>query len=71
QLVNLIQEYVDIFALSLLEVQPVDFIWHALNVPSNLRGPRWSNQKPLSEPQLEWLYKTLDDMEGAGIVKKI
>ncbi|KAF8573848.1 hypothetical protein K439DRAFT_1374101 [Ramaria rubella] len=67
----LVREYADVFALSLSDVQPVDFIRHTLNLPPEIQGPQRASQKPLSAPQIEWLDKTLDNMEIAGIIKKI
>ncbi|KAF8585629.1 hypothetical protein K439DRAFT_1263688, partial [Ramaria rubella] len=71
KVMNLVKQYTDIFAALLADVQPVDFIQHALNLPPELWGPQRAHQTPLSPPQIEWLYKTLDEMEAAGIVKKI
>lgn len=69
--VNLVREFADVFALSLTEIQPVEFIQHALNLPPGIKGPRHAHQKQLTEPQLEWLYGILDDMEKASIIKKV
>jgi len=54
--ITLIQEFADVFALTLSEVQPVKFIRHALNLPPGTKGPSQASQKPLTEPQHEWLY---------------
>ncbi|KZV87872.1 hypothetical protein EXIGLDRAFT_620083 [Exidia glandulosa HHB12029] len=63
---NLIREFADVFTLSLKEVRLVDFVEHKLGLPEGTTGPRMANQKPLTEPQREWLYKALDEMESCG-----
>ncbi|QRV96793.1 Retrovirus-related Pol polyprotein from transposon opus [Ceratobasidium sp. AG-Ba] len=68
---DLISEYVDIFACSLSEVLPVDFAQMKLDIPEGTRFPLRAGQKRLTEPQREWLYKTLDDMENAKIIAKV
>ncbi|QRW01027.1 Retrovirus-related Pol polyprotein from transposon opus [Ceratobasidium sp. AG-Ba] len=68
---NLVREFADVFALSLSEVSPVDFIQHCLDIPEGVPFPRQAGQKRLTEPQRKWLYKVLDDMEDAKIVAKV
>ncbi|QRV90579.1 Retrovirus-related Pol polyprotein from transposon [Ceratobasidium sp. AG-Ba] len=68
---NLVREFADVFALSLLEVLPVDFIQHRLDIPAGTSFPRRAGQKRLTEPQRRWLYKVLDDREQAKIVAKV
>ncbi|QRV78793.1 Retrovirus-related Pol polyprotein from transposon opus [Ceratobasidium sp. AG-Ba] len=67
----LVREFADVFALSLSEVTPVDFIQHRLDIPEGVSFPRQAGQKRLTEPQRKWLYKVLDDMEAAKIVAKV
>ncbi|EJD34330.1 hypothetical protein AURDEDRAFT_74111, partial [Auricularia subglabra TFB-10046 SS5] len=71
QVQDLVREYADVFTLSLNEVRLVDFMEHRLGVPEGTKGPRTANQKPLTEPQREWLYKALDEMEACDIVRRI
>ncbi|QRV94483.1 Retrovirus-related Pol polyprotein from transposon [Ceratobasidium sp. AG-Ba] len=68
---DLIGEYADVFARSLSEVLPVDFAQIKLDIPIGTQFPRRAGQKRLTEPQREWLYKTLDDMEQAKIIAKV
>ncbi|QRW06987.1 Retrovirus-related Pol polyprotein from transposon opus [Ceratobasidium sp. AG-Ba] len=68
---DLVREFADVFALSLSEVIPVDFIQHRLDIPEGVSFPRQAGQKRLTEPQRKWLYKVLDDMEAAKIVAKV
>ncbi|QRV80063.1 Retrovirus-related Pol polyprotein from transposon [Ceratobasidium sp. AG-Ba] len=68
---DLVREYADVFALSLSEVLPVDFSEMRLDIPEGTSFPRRAGQKRLTEPQRQWLYKTLDDMENAKIIAKV
>ncbi|EJD41162.1 hypothetical protein AURDEDRAFT_69161, partial [Auricularia subglabra TFB-10046 SS5] len=71
QVQDLVREFADVFTLSLNEVRLVDFMEHRLGLPEGTTGPRAANQKPLTEPQREWLYKALDEMEACDIVRRI
>ncbi|KZV91928.1 hypothetical protein EXIGLDRAFT_615071, partial [Exidia glandulosa HHB12029] len=68
---RLIREFADVFTLSLREVRLVDFVEHRLGLPEGTTGPRTANQKPLTEPQREWLNKALDEMESCDVVRRI
>ncbi|QRV76999.1 Retrovirus-related Pol polyprotein from transposon [Ceratobasidium sp. AG-Ba] len=68
---NLVREFADVFALSLSEVTPVDFIQHCLDIPAGTAFPRQAGQKRLTEPQCKWVYRVLDNMEQAKIVTKV
>ncbi|KZV86269.1 hypothetical protein EXIGLDRAFT_564716, partial [Exidia glandulosa HHB12029] len=68
---SLVREFADVFTLELREVRLVDFIEHKLGIPEGTVGPRVANQKPLTEPQREWLYGALDEMESCDIIRKI
>ncbi|QRV96465.1 Retrovirus-related Pol polyprotein from transposon [Ceratobasidium sp. AG-Ba] len=71
QVMDLVREYADVFALSLSEVLPVDFTEMRLDIPESTSFSRRAGQKRLTEPQRQWLYKTLDDMESAKIIAKV
>ncbi|EJD40796.1 hypothetical protein AURDEDRAFT_69705, partial [Auricularia subglabra TFB-10046 SS5] len=71
QVQDLIREFADVFTLSLNKVRLVDFMEHQLRIPDGTRGPRTANQKPLTEPQRDWLYKALDEMEACDIVRRV
>ncbi|QRW03526.1 Retrovirus-related Pol polyprotein from transposon [Ceratobasidium sp. AG-Ba] len=71
RVMDLVGEYADIFARSLSEVLPIDFMQMRLDVPEGTQFPRRPGQKQLTEPQREWLYKTLEDMERAKIIAKV
>ncbi|KDQ18421.1 hypothetical protein BOTBODRAFT_95376, partial [Botryobasidium botryosum FD-172 SS1] len=67
----LIAEFADVFALSLKEVLPIDFIEHKLNVDELVKLPKRVHQRPLTEAQREWYMEVIDDMEAAGIISRI
>ncbi|KAF8125034.1 hypothetical protein EV363DRAFT_1402786 [Boletus edulis] len=61
QVRNLITEFADVFALSVREVKPVDFIKFRLNIPKDVEYPT----------KKEWYYPVLDDFVTAGVLKAI
>ncbi|QRV83692.1 Retrovirus-related Pol polyprotein from transposon [Ceratobasidium sp. AG-Ba] len=71
QVSELVSEYADIFARSLSEVLPINFMQMKLDIPAGTQFPCRAGQKRLTEPQRQWLYKTLDDMEDAKIIAKV
>ncbi|QRW10614.1 Retrovirus-related Pol polyprotein from transposon opus [Ceratobasidium sp. AG-Ba] len=68
---DLVGEYADIFPGSLSEVPPIDFMQMKLDIPAGTQFPCQAGQKQLTEPQQQWLYKTLDEMEEAKIIAKV
>ncbi|KAF8437659.1 hypothetical protein L210DRAFT_3345342, partial [Boletus edulis BED1] len=71
QVRNLITEFADVFALSVREVKPVDFIKFRLNIPKDVEYPTKVSQRPLTQAQKEWYYPVLDDFVTAGVLKAI
>ena len=67
----LIQQYADIFALSLSEVLYVDWYKHKPNIDPNQTFPTRINQRPITEGQKEWFSNILDNMENAHIIQKV
>jgi transposase InsO family protein len=67
----LIQEYADVFALSLSEVLYVDWYKHKLNVEPNQTFPTRVSQRPMTEGQKEWFNNILDDMEKSFVIQKV
>ena len=65
---DLIKEYTDIFALSLSEVFPVDFMTHKLKIDPNIALPKKVHQWPVTEPQSKFFKDIIDDMEKAGVI---
>ena len=55
RVMDLIREYPDIFALSLSEVFPVDFMQHKLNIDPDTALPKKAYQRPMTEPQRKFL----------------
>jgi hypothetical protein len=68
---QLLCEFANVFTLTLSEVQSVESVQHALNIPPNTQRPSRISQKPLTEPQLKWLYEVIDGMVAGGIIRKI
>ncbi|KAG9023472.1 hypothetical protein FS837_005786, partial [Tulasnella sp. UAMH 9824] len=68
---SLVRAYADIFALSLSEVLPVDFMKHKLNVDPGVNLPVRVHQKPLTDAQKEWWLEILDEMEASGICARV
>jgi transposase InsO family protein len=71
QVRSLVQEYADVFALSLSEVLYVDWYKHKLNIDPNQTFPTKINQRPITEGQKEWFNNILDDMEKSFIIQKV
>ena len=69
---NFIAEYADCFALSVREVLPITFKEHHLRIPHNAKfSTHAPHQRPLTPPQREYFYKTLDELLEAGIIRRI
>ena len=71
RVMDLIREYPDIFALSLSEVFPVDFMQHKLKIDPDTVLPKKAYQRPMMEPQREFFSDIINDMETAGIIQVI
>lgn len=68
---ELVAEFADVFALSIREVKPVDFIKFHLQIPQDATFSKRVHQRPLTKPQREYLFPVLDDMRRAGITRFI
>lgn len=68
---DLVAEFEDVFALSLSEVRPVDFIKHKLAIKEGAILLKQVSQKPLTKARRMWYIGILDEMEKAGICKWI
>ena len=66
---DLIRSFADIFALSVSEVKVVDNATHRLNIPPETTFPMKVNQKPLTPPQRQYLYDSIDTMLAAGVIE--
>lgn len=71
QVIELVSEFADVFALLLSDILPVDFAKLVLDVPAGTSFPKRAGQRRLMEPQCQWLYKVLDDMERTNIIAKV
>ena len=70
-MVQLVEEYPDIFTLSLSEVFPIDFMRHKLKINPDAVLLKKVHQRPITELQQEFFLKILDDMEKAGIIHTV
>jgi hypothetical protein len=68
---ELVKEFADVFALSIREVKPVDFIKFRLQIPEDATFSKKVHQRPLTKPQREYLFPVLDGMRRVGIIRFI
>ncbi|KAJ6512746.1 hypothetical protein C8R45DRAFT_813416, partial [Mycena sanguinolenta] len=71
KVVKLIQEYADIFALSMSEVFFVDWWKHHLSIDPDAKFPKRMSQRPLTEKQKDWFYEILDEMEESHVIQRV
>ncbi|KAJ6568875.1 hypothetical protein B0H19DRAFT_938183, partial [Mycena capillaripes] len=67
----LLDEFVDVFGLSMSEVHAVLGAEHRLDVPAGATFKTKVNQRPLSPPQRIFFNKVLDEMLEAGVIRPI
>lgn len=67
----LCEEFADTFALAVSEVYPVTFKTFKLTFPEGTTFSTKVNQRPLTPPQREYLYERLNELEAAGIIRRI
>ena len=67
---QLISSFADIFALSVHEVHQVDGAVHRLNIEPGATFSKKVHQKPLTPPQKQYLYKSIDTMLEADIIER-
>ena len=68
---TLIQDYADVFAISLSEVRVVDWHKHHLNIDTSVKLPTRVSQRPITEAQKDWFFSILDEMEDAHVIQKV
>ena len=66
---TLIGSFADIFTLSVSEVKTVDNAVHRLDIPPDATFPMKVHQKPLTPPQRQYLYDSIDTMLEAGLIE--
>jgi len=71
QIQNLIHNYADIFALTLLEVKVVNWHKHHLNIDPSIKLPTRTSQHPVTEAQKDWFFSILDEMEEAHVIQRV
>jgi hypothetical protein len=67
---HLISSFADVFALSVHEVHQVEGAVHRLNIPPDATFAKKVHQKPLTPPQRQYLYKSIDTMLEADIIER-
>ena len=60
RVMDLVREYLDIFALNLSEVFPVNFMQHKLKIDPGIVLPKKVYQKPMTEPQRKFFNDIID-----------
>ncbi|TFY76260.1 hypothetical protein EWM64_g7752 [Hericium alpestre] len=71
QVVALLTEFADCFALSVSEVKPADDAMHKLNIPDGTTFSMKPHQHLLTLPQRQYLNKKVDEMLAAGIIEAV
>ncbi|TFY82666.1 hypothetical protein EWM64_g1338 [Hericium alpestre] len=71
QVVALLTEFADCFALSVGEVKPADEAVHRLNIPEGATFSVKPRQRPLTPPQRQYLNGKVDEMLAAGIIEPV
>ena len=71
EVLRLVEEFADIFALSVREVGTVQGATHRLQIPEDKSFPLKVHQKPLTPPQRAWYNKKIDEMLTADIIEPI
>ncbi|KAJ6478782.1 hypothetical protein C8R47DRAFT_1074815 [Mycena vitilis] len=66
-----VASYADIFALAVSEVFPVKDAVYAPHIPKDQKFSTKVHQRPVTQPQGEYLHQQVDMMEKAGIIRPI
>jgi hypothetical protein len=66
---NLVSSFADVFALSVHEVHQVEGAVHRLDISPDATFLKKVHQKPLTLPQRQYLYKSIDTLLEADIIK--
>jgi hypothetical protein len=70
-IIQLIHEFANCFALSMSKVTAIPGAMHKLNIPEGAKFKTKVNQRPLTSPQKEFFNEVLNKMLAAGIVAPI
>ncbi|KZP06435.1 hypothetical protein FIBSPDRAFT_764410, partial [Athelia psychrophila] len=71
EIITLIVENADIFALSVAEVTPVKGAILRLQIPEGTMFNKKVHQRSLKAPERDYYYPRLDELERCGVVRKI
>jgi hypothetical protein len=69
EVISLVREYADIFALSMSEIFFVDWWKHHLNIDPGVKLLTRMSQCLLTKKQKTWFYDILDEMEEAHVIQ--
>ncbi|KAH7919478.1 hypothetical protein BV22DRAFT_992387, partial [Leucogyrophana mollusca] len=67
---DLVAEYADIFACSLLEVKQVPGAQHKLNIPPDAKFNLRVHQRALSPPQMKFYHGKVNEMHKADLIER-
>ncbi|KAG6852193.1 hypothetical protein C0991_002173 [Blastosporella zonata] len=70
QVLDMVMEYVDVFAMSVSKVKHVKRATHTLHIKPTATFSTKVHKKPLTPAQKEYLNKSIDDMLAAGIIER-
>ncbi|GAB1527734.1 hypothetical protein RhiTH_010922 [Rhizoctonia solani] len=68
---SVIQEFADVFALNLSKVCAVNFLKLCLDILAAAVFPMRAGQRQMTELQKQALYRMLDKLEAAGVIKQV
>ncbi|KZP29531.1 hypothetical protein FIBSPDRAFT_673204, partial [Athelia psychrophila] len=68
---DLVTEFADVWALSMSEVQYIDWHSHHLDMDPSVTLPKKMSQRPMTEKQKVWYYGILDEMEASHVIMKV
>ncbi|TFK58739.1 hypothetical protein BDN72DRAFT_781679, partial [Pluteus cervinus] len=70
QVIGLVTEFADVFALSVSEVRNVEGAVHKLLIPEGSTFSKRVRQKPVTPPQREYLHQKVSKMLAADIIEQ-
>lgn len=70
EVITLVKEYTDVFALTLSEVFYVDWHKHVLQIDPDAKLPLKMAQRSITAQQKAWFFNILDEMEESHVIQK-
>ncbi|KAL1693535.1 hypothetical protein GGG16DRAFT_49030, partial [Schizophyllum commune] len=71
EVIRLIEEYADCFALSVQEVTTVPGAVHRMDIPPDAQFNTKPRQKPFTPIQKRWINKVIDEMLKGNVIEPI